>query len=90
MKLEEEKTNYNDVIEKLQNAEDKSAAIVETINEIVEQKYSKIIDETIKLCDKILSMDCENFAIKELKEKLLVSPQDLNSSDKTKTDAGEQ
>ncbi len=45
MKLEEEKTNYNDVIEKLQKAEDKSSAIVETINEIVELKYSKIIDE---------------------------------------------
>ena len=35
MKLEEEKINTKEVIEKLQNADDKPAAIVEVIDEIV-------------------------------------------------------
>lgn len=55
MKLEEEKINTREVIEKLQNADDKPAAIVEIIDEIVSQKYNGLINEIKEESEKAIA-----------------------------------
>lgn len=55
MKLEEEKINTKEVIEKLKNADDKPAAIVEVIDEIVSQKYNGLINEIKEESEKAIA-----------------------------------